>query len=66
MKREICMLEREKKEREGERGEREVRSKLGTATGNFFSSKRDVERYGLDLVYVFIILKIPSNAGHNS
>ncbi len=28
------------------KGEREVRSKLGTATGNFFSSKRDGERYG--------------------
>jgi hypothetical protein len=27
-------------------GEREVRFKLGTATGNFFSSKRDGERYG--------------------
>jgi hypothetical protein len=42
------------------KGEREVRSKLGTATGNFFSSKRDGERYGggwlrLELVYVFII-----------
>jgi hypothetical protein len=35
-----------KKEREGGRGEREVRSKLGTATGNFFSLKRDGERYG--------------------
>ncbi len=36
------MLERErKKEREGGRGKREVRSKLGTATGNFFSSKRN-------------------------
>jgi hypothetical protein len=34
-----------KREREG-KGEREVRSKLGTATGNFFSSKRDGERYG--------------------
>jgi hypothetical protein len=36
------------RERERERGrvEREVRSKLGTATGNFFSSKRDGERYG--------------------
>jgi hypothetical protein len=31
---EIIMLERG-------RGEREVRSKLGTATGNLFSSKRD-------------------------
>ncbi len=32
-----------KKDREGGRGggEREVRSKLGTATGNFFSSKMD-------------------------
>jgi hypothetical protein len=39
------MLEREK-EREGGRQERKVRSKLGTATGNFFSSKRDAERYG--------------------
>ena len=29
------------REREGVSGEREVRSKLGTATGNFFSSKRD-------------------------
>ncbi len=38
------MLEREK-EREGG-GEQEVRSKLGTSTGNFFSSKRDGERYG--------------------
>jgi hypothetical protein len=40
MIREICMLER-KKEREGGRGEREVRSKPGTATGNFFSSWRE-------------------------
>ena len=32
--------------RERERGEREVRSKLGTATVNFFSSKTDGERYG--------------------
>jgi hypothetical protein len=38
------MLEIER-ERERGRGEREVRSKLGTATGNFFSSKRDGERY---------------------
>jgi hypothetical protein len=43
MIREICMSEREK---EIGGGEREVRSKLGTATGNFFSSKRDGERYG--------------------
>jgi hypothetical protein len=28
------------------RGEREVRSKLGKATRNFFSSKKDEERYG--------------------
>jgi hypothetical protein len=60
-----------KREREMEGGKREVRSKLGTATGNYFSSKRDGERYRLcwlrlDLVYVFIILKILSNAGHNS
>ncbi len=41
------MLEREKeREREGGRGEREVRSKLGTVTGNFFSLKRDGVRYG--------------------
>jgi hypothetical protein len=53
MIREICMLERERererereKEREGRRGEREFRSKLETATGNFFFSKRDGERYG--------------------
>jgi hypothetical protein len=32
--------------RERGRGEREVRSKLGTATGNLFSLKRDGERYG--------------------
>ncbi len=43
--------ERGEKERgERERGERdrkrEVRFKLGTATGNFFSSKREGERYG--------------------
>ena len=35
------MFEREK---ERGRGEREVRFILGTATGNFFSSKRDGER----------------------
>jgi hypothetical protein len=48
MIREICMLERDKeREREREREVRgEVRSKLGTATRNFFSSKRDGERYG--------------------
>jgi hypothetical protein len=33
-------------EREGGDRKREVRSKLGTATGNFFSSKREGERYG--------------------
>ena len=60
MIREICMLERE---RERGRGEREVRSKPGTATGNFFSPNRDGDRF---LVFVFIILKTPSNAGHNS
>jgi hypothetical protein len=45
MIREICILERER-EREGGRGERELRSKLGTATGNFFSPNRDGDRYG--------------------
>jgi hypothetical protein len=59
------------RERERLRGKREVRSKLGTASGIFFFSQRDGERYGwrwlrLDLVYVFIILKFLSNAGHNS
>jgi hypothetical protein len=35
------------REREGGReGERELRSKLGTATGNFFSPNRDGDRYG--------------------
>jgi hypothetical protein len=52
------------RDREGGRGEREVRSKLRTATVNFFSSKRDGERYGwgwlrLDLVYVFTKQKNP-------
>jgi hypothetical protein len=28
------------------RGEREARSKHGTATGNLFSSKREGERFG--------------------
>ncbi len=41
MIREMCMLDRE-----GGRGEREVRSKLRTATVTFFSSKTDGERYG--------------------
>jgi hypothetical protein len=38
--------EMHEREREGGRGERELRSKLGTATGNLFSSKRDGEIYG--------------------
>jgi hypothetical protein len=37
---------RERKRERGRKGEREVRSKLGTTTGNFFLSKRDGERYG--------------------
>ncbi len=59
------MLERE---RERGRGEREVRSKQGI----FFlqrGMKRDMGEVGLGYIwfsYVFIKLKIPSNAGHNS
>jgi hypothetical protein len=34
------------RERERGRGERELRSKLGIAKWNFFSSKRDGQRYG--------------------
>ena len=34
------------RERERLRGKREVRSKLGTASGIFFFSQRDGERYG--------------------
>ncbi len=64
LKQGISYLERERGERERER-----RTKLGAATGNFLSGERDGERYGLVslyLVYVFIIPKIPGNALHNS